>query len=120
MTAKPSQLNRFRFGLRSLFVGVTIVGLLFAYLAVYWRLAERGRAVQREARLAGFFYVEISEDGYDVFWHRMFIVLFYPANQMDQMILGGSPPCSGGTIGLSAPKSPSSAKVYRALGPSSP
>jgi len=104
MAAPPTERRRFRFGLRSLLVVVTISALLFAYVGAYWRLAERGRAVQREGMLAGFFYVEIEPGGYDVFWHRTFVLLFFPANQVDHQILGASLPCQGRTFGLSADK----------------
>jgi hypothetical protein len=105
MAALPTERRWFRFGLRSLLAGVTICALLFAYVGAYWRLAERGRAVQREGELAGFFYVEIEPGkGYDVFWHRTFALLFFPANQLDHQLLGGSLPCQGGTFGLSEGK----------------
>jgi hypothetical protein len=98
--------RRVRFGLRSLLVVIALFAVLFAYLGTYWRLAERGRAVQHKYGMTTFFYVAFEPNQLpDAFSHSVFTILFHPVNQLDRLILSGSPPHQG-IVGLSDGKSP--------------
>jgi len=90
MPAPTPKRRRFQFSLRTLLAGALLVALLASYIGTYYRLSRRGMAESGEL----FFYVPVGEiHGPEDLWkHHWLRVLFYPANQIDQEVLGGPAP----------------------------
>jgi len=80
----------YQFKVRTLLIGVLLASLLASYVGTYYQLSRRGMAESGEL----FFYIPVDEiHGPEDLWrHRWRKVLFYPANQIDQLVFGGPEP----------------------------
>ncbi len=92
--AKCNSPSVLRFRLRTLFVGVAILSIVFAYGAAYYRVSRRGIAEAKHYGLTGFLYLPADEvfASEDLTEHQRMALIFGLANWIDQHVFGGPPP----------------------------
>jgi hypothetical protein len=93
-----------RFSLRTLFALVTIAGILSAYVGSFCWLRRRGteEALAWGSRPVGILYISWDEAAatHDLTRHHRLALLYYPLNQLDQLLFGTPGPIRGVTWDL--------------------
>jgi hypothetical protein len=87
----------FSFSLRTLLLGLMLLGVLSAYVASYYVLSRRGMRESQEIGSKAFLYVPWQEAlaTRDLTKHRQLTTIYYPLNAIDRSCFGGAAPVLG-------------------------
>jgi hypothetical protein len=93
----------FRFSLRTMFVLVTMCGIVLAYVASYYVCSRRGMREAHNLRLDGFLYVpwQDAADTQDLSRHQRLALFYAPLNVIDRSFFKGERPVRSITWELS-------------------